>query len=81
MLNSIVAKKREIQEQTDKCRKSCKKRKTGRESTFHELESVLLAWYHEAQTSGIPIDGNILSEKAKKIADRMQVDNSDASNG
>jgi hypothetical protein len=40
-LNSIVAKKREIQEQIDKCGKSCKKRKMGRESTFHKLESIL----------------------------------------
>jgi hypothetical protein len=44
-LNSIVVKKREIREQTDKCGKSCKKRKTGRESTFCELDSILLAWY------------------------------------
>jgi hypothetical protein len=33
------------------------------------------------RASGIPIYGNILREKAKKIADRMQVDNSAASNG
>jgi hypothetical protein len=79
-LNSTVVKKREIREQIDRCGKSCKKRKTGIESTFRELESVLLAWYQQVRSSGIPIDGNILREKAK-IADRMQVDNSAASNG
>jgi hypothetical protein len=43
MLNSIFAKKREIREQIDKCGKSCKKRKMGRESAFCELQSVMLA--------------------------------------
>jgi hypothetical protein len=80
-LHSIVAKKREIREQIDRCGKSCMKRKTGRESTFCELESVLLAWYQQARASGIPIDGNILHEKAKKIVDKMQVDNFAASDG
>jgi hypothetical protein len=74
-------KKREIREQIDKCAKSCKKRKTGRESTFRELESVLLPWYQQARASGIPVDGNISCEKAKKIADRMQADNFAAANG
>jgi hypothetical protein len=55
--------------------------KTGRESTFCELESILLAWYQQAWTPGIPINGNTLREKTKKIADRMQVDNFAASNG
>jgi RPA family protein len=40
-----------------------------------------LAWYQQARASGIPIDGNILREKAKKVADRMQVDSLAASNG
>jgi hypothetical protein len=81
MLNSLVTKKREIREQIDKCGKSCKKRKTGRESTFHKLESILLAWYQQARASGIPVDGNILRERAKKTADRMQDDNFAESNG
>jgi hypothetical protein len=39
-LNSIFAKKNEIREQIQKCN-ACKKRKTGKESTFAELETVL----------------------------------------
>jgi hypothetical protein len=39
-LNSFVAKKREIWEHTGKCRKSCKKTKMGRESTFYVLGLV-----------------------------------------
>jgi hypothetical protein len=40
-LNSIFAKKNEIREQIQKSGNVCKKRKTGTESTFAELETVL----------------------------------------
>jgi hypothetical protein len=36
-LNSIFSKKNEIREQIQKCGNACKKRKTGKESTFVEL--------------------------------------------
>jgi predicted transcriptional regulator len=39
-LNSIIAKKNKIREQIQKCGNACKKRKTGKASTF-ELEKVL----------------------------------------
>jgi hypothetical protein len=39
-LNSIFAKKNEIREQIQKCGNACKKRKTGKESTFAELENI-----------------------------------------
>jgi hypothetical protein len=40
-LNSIFAKKNDIHEQIQKCGNTCKKRKTGKEITFAELETVL----------------------------------------
>jgi predicted transcriptional regulator len=40
-LNSIFAKKNEFREQIQKCGNGCKKRKTGKQSTFAELEMVL----------------------------------------
>jgi hypothetical protein len=40
-LNTIFAKKNDIREQIQKCGNACKKRKTGKESTFAELEMVL----------------------------------------
>jgi predicted transcriptional regulator len=40
-LNSIFAKKNEVCEQIQKCGNACKKRKTGKELTFAELETVL----------------------------------------
>jgi hypothetical protein len=80
-LNSIFAKKDEIREQIEKCGNACKKRKTGRESTFAELETVLFAWYQQARASNIPIDGTTLREKAKIIAAQLNIHNFSASNG
>jgi hypothetical protein len=40
-LNTIFAKKNDIRKQIQKCGNACKKRKTGKESIFAELETVL----------------------------------------
>jgi hypothetical protein len=55
-LNSIFTKD-EICQQIEKCGNACKKRKTGKESTFAELETVLFTWYQQPWASIIPIDG------------------------
>jgi hypothetical protein len=55
-LKSTLAKKDEIRQQTEKYGNTCKKRNTGKESTFAELETVLFTWYQQAQASSIPID-------------------------
>jgi hypothetical protein len=39
-LNSLFAKKNKIREQIQKCGNACKKRKTGKESTFAELDNI-----------------------------------------
>ena len=65
----------------EKCGNACKKRKTGKESTFAKLETVLFTWYQQAQASNIPIDGTTLREKAKIIVTQLNVDNFSASNG
>jgi hypothetical protein len=80
-LNSIFAKKDEIRQQIEKCGNVCKNRKTGKESTFVELETVLFTWYQQARASNIPIDGTTLREKAKIIAAQMNIDNFNVSNG
>jgi len=54
--------------QIEKCGNACKERKTGKESTFVELETVLFTWYQQAWASNISIDGTTLREKAKIIA-------------
>jgi hypothetical protein len=80
-LNTIFAKKNEICEQIQKCGNACKKRKTGKESIFAELETVLFTWYQQARASNIPIDGTILREKAKIIAAKLNIDFFSASSG
>jgi hypothetical protein len=80
-LNSIIAKKRDIIEQAYKCGALAKKRKTGKESTYSELENVLFAWYQQARASGMPVDGTILREISLKIAATMGIENFTASNG
>jgi hypothetical protein len=80
-LNSIFAKKDEICKQIEKCGNVCKKEKTGKESTFAELKTVLFTWYLQARASNIPIDGTTLREKAKIIAAQLNIDNFSASNG
>lgn len=45
----------------------------GRDSTFCELEDILLGWYLDVQAPCIPVDGNIFCEKAKRVAVRMQI--------
>jgi len=79
-LNSIVAKKMNSQ-QIDKCGKSCKMREIERKSTFCKPESILLAYYHNDQASGIPTDGNILHARAKKADDKTQADEFGAYDG
>jgi hypothetical protein len=80
-LNSLFAKKNEIREQIQKRDNTCKKRKTGKELTFAELETVLFTWYQQAQASNIPIDKTILREKAKIIAAKLNIDYFSASSG
>jgi hypothetical protein len=48
--NSMVLKKNDVASPV-------KKRREGREPTFHEPDSVLLAWYQDACISSIPVDG------------------------
>jgi len=81
ILNSIFAKKEEIHQQIDKCGNACKKRKSGKELTFAELETMLFAWYQQAWASNIPINGTTLREKVKIIATQLNIDNFNASNG
>jgi hypothetical protein len=80
-LNSIFAKKDEIREQIEKCGNACKKRKTGKESTFAELDTALITWFQQARASNIPIDGTTLRDKAKIIAAQLNIDDFSASSG
>ena len=52
-LNSIFDEKDKIRQQIENSGNACKKRKTGKESTFAELETVLFTWYQQARASNI----------------------------
>jgi hypothetical protein len=73
-LNTIFTKKNDIREHIQKCGNACKKRKTGKQSTFAELETVLFTLYQQARASNIPVDGTILRERAKIIAAQLNID-------
>lgn len=76
-LNAIVARRREIREQIGE---SCKKRKSGGESTSRTPKCVLFRQYQAAGTSGFLIVDSTERNKARKIAGELQVDNFAASN-
>jgi hypothetical protein len=80
-LNSTFTEKDEIRQQIEKFGNACKKRKTGKELTFSQLETVLFTCYQQARASNISIDGTTLREKAKIIAAQPNIDNFSASNG
>jgi hypothetical protein len=80
-LNSIFAKKNDIRTQIQKCSNTCTKRKTSKESTFAELETVLFTWYQQARGFNILVDGTILKEKAKIIAAKLNISCFNASRG
>jgi hypothetical protein len=80
-LNSIFAKKNDTCEQIQKCGNACKKRKTGKESAFADLETVLFTWYQQARASNVPIDGTLLKKKAKITAAKLNIDCFSASSG
>jgi hypothetical protein len=46
-LHSIIAKNREIREQAEKCGRSAKKRKMGKDSIYSKLENVPFASYQQ----------------------------------
>jgi hypothetical protein len=74
-LNSIIAMKREIREQADKCGTSTNKRMMGKELTYRKMENI------QARASGIPVDGTILQEETLKIAAAVGIENASVLNG
>lgn len=55
-----------------------KKQKVGK---FDKLEKVLVEWLHQARALKLPISGPIICEKARKIAESLQIADFNASNG
>lgn len=62
----------------DNC--SSKKQKL-RDSDFEKLDSVVLRWFLSKRSQNIPIDGNLLKEKARMYAKELGYGNFHASPG
>jgi uracil DNA glycosylase len=63
MLNTIMSKWSEIEKSYSRCGPSfSKKRKSLKTLPLEELETILLAWFKQAQTTKASIDGTHLKE-------------------
>lgn len=57
------------------------KRKKIKTSKFEELEKVLLQWFQQARSLHLPVNGVILTEKAKEVAKELKIDDFSGSSG
>lgn len=77
MLNTILSAKEAI---FSNYQTGCK-RKRMRTSNFEDVEVVLIKWFKNVRSNNIFVSGNILKEKALEIANELNVENFNASNG
>ncbi|XP_037509385.1 tigger transposable element-derived protein 6-like [Rhipicephalus sanguineus] len=67
-LNSIVAKRIEIEENARTFDVKCKQ---ARSSEHVQLDKAVFEWFKQARAAGVNFDGTILREKALEIADKL----------
>ncbi|KAH7972197.1 hypothetical protein HPB52_009041 [Rhipicephalus sanguineus] len=77
-LNSIVAKRIEIEENARTFDVKCKQ---ARSSEHVQLDKAVFEWFKQARAAGVNFNGTILREKALEIADKLGIDGFCASNG
>ncbi|CAB3224717.1 unnamed protein product [Arctia plantaginis] len=77
-LRTILKNREEIIEKYSLGGVGRKKLKAGK---FVKLEKVLIEWFHRARASKLPINGRILCDKAREIADNLQITDFNASSG
>lgn len=77
-LRTILKNREEINEKYRLGGVQRKKQKVGK---FDKLEKVLVEWLHQARALKLPISGPIICEKARKIAEGLQIADFNASNG
>ncbi|XP_045496574.1 tigger transposable element-derived protein 4-like [Colias croceus] len=77
-LRTILKNREEIKEKYRLGGVQRKKQKVGK---FDKLEKVLVEWFHQARALKLPISGPIICEKARKIAECLQIADFNASNG
>ncbi|KAH7944040.1 hypothetical protein HPB52_014777 [Rhipicephalus sanguineus] len=67
-LNSIVAKRIEIEENARTFDVKCKQ---ARSSEHVQLDKAVFEWFKQARAAGVNFDGTILRERALEIADKL----------
>ncbi|KAE9528898.1 hypothetical protein AGLY_012473 [Aphis glycines] len=77
-LRTILANKSKIE--SSAMTGSCKRQKI-KHGKFDELEHILLEWFNQARTLNLPVNGNIVTEKAHEIAKRLNIDEFSGSGG
>jgi len=77
-LRTILANRSKIESSamTDSC-----KRQKIKHGKFDELEHILLEWFNQARTLNLPVNGNIVTEKAHEIVKRLNIDEFSGSGG
>ncbi|XP_067124039.1 major centromere autoantigen B-like isoform X3 [Centruroides vittatus] len=80
-LNTIIKKRKFIEENAAKCGPYAKKRKKMKSTPYEELENVLTEWLKEAKEHRLPMNSNLLKEKALDIATKLGMNDFKASNG
>lgn len=69
-LRTIVQNRRDIEEVASQG--GCKRQKI-KHGKFDDLEKILLEWLHEARSSNLLINENILTEKAHEVARKLNL--------
>ncbi|KAG0426595.1 hypothetical protein HPB47_026299 [Ixodes persulcatus] len=77
-VNTVVSKRKDIESNALVFSSATKQ---ARGAKHGELEAALLNWFKQVRASGVNFDGSILWEKAKEIAEMLDIDDFTASNG
>jgi len=51
---------------------NCKRQKI-KHGNYDELKQILLEWFHQVRTLNLPVNGNIVTEKAHEIVQRFDI--------
>ncbi|XP_063378625.1 tigger transposable element-derived protein 4-like [Cydia fagiglandana] len=77
-LRTILKNRKEIQE---KALLRTAKRKRQKVGKFYKLEHILAEWFHQARALKQPMNGRIICEKAREIAESLHITDFTGSNG
>lgn len=80
-LKGILKKRDEILTAERECGNQSSKRSRIQGGKFQKLESVLLEWFKETRASNIPVNIELLRQKAVHLSETLEIENFSASHG